>query len=70
MKVEMKREAFNEIIKILNDEREKAASASLVQRAGQLGDLITEMIDGGKEGPQPVPKKTKLMEKEDALDKS
>ena len=61
MKVEMKKETFNEIIKMLNDERDRSASASLTARAGQYSDMIREMIDGEE---QAVPKKVKLMEKE------
>lgn len=61
MKVEMKRETFNEIIKMLNDESDRARSASLVTRAGQLNDMIKDMVEEEEE----VPKKVKLMEKEE-----
>ena len=66
IKLEITEDDYNEILKVLGDERDRAQSASLTRRVQELAALVDRIYQGIRtEG-----RKTKLMEEKDALDSS
>ena len=66
IKLEITEDDYNEILKILGDERDRAQSASLTRRVQEIAALVDRIYQGIRtEG-----RKTKLMEAEEEVDVS